>query len=445
MNIDENLTPKQIVENLDMYIVGQKEAKKAVAISLRNRFRRSKVEPPMKNEIVPKNILMKGPTGVGKTEIARKLARVTNCPFIKVESTKFTEVGYVGKDVDSIIRDIIEKSISMIKIKLQKECEEKTREIVEKRIIKKLPESVTDTFKDDCNNLNKEELLIKLKNGDFDSVEIEIEVESHSPSPMASFDIPGVQNAQMGIVNVSDVIGKFLGKQPKKKKVVSIKKAFQILSEEESSKLIDEDQIIRDAVSLVEENGIVFLDEIDKTIKGDARGEVSREGVQRDLLPLIEGTTVMTKYGPIKTNHILFIAAGSFHSAKPSDLLPELQGRLPIKVELLSLTKEDMIRILKDTKYSLVNQYCALLKIDGINLKFLDEAISLIAEISIKMNDEVENIGARRLHSVMEKLLESASFNANNDFNKDITIDCKYVLEELKTLVTKFDLSKFIL
>ncbi|NRA73652.1 MAG: ATP-dependent protease ATPase subunit HslU [Rickettsiales bacterium] len=435
------LTPKQIVAELDRFIIGQNLAKKAVAIALRNRYRRKAVEEDsLRDEIVPKNMLMIGPTGVGKTEIARRLAKLAEAPFIKIEATKFTEVGYVGRDVDSIVRDLMDIAVNMLKTKSRRANHAKAKANVEERIIEVLvgQTSTTET---------KEKFKKMLQEGELDKKEIEIKVrETKKLSPM--IDIPGSQGGQMGIVNLGEMLGKALGSGDRtKKKKLTVKEAREILFEEEIEKLIDEEVIIFDAKELVEKDGIVFLDEIDKIASNvnTKGGDVSREGVQRDLLPLIEGTTVSTKYGSINTEHILFIASGAFHIAKPSDLLPELQGRLPIRVELSDLEKNDMVRILKEPEASLIKQYTALISTEGVNLKFTDDAIEQIAEIAITINKEVENIGARRLHTLIEKLLEEISFTASDCDLKELKIDKNYVTKHLSKLTTQIDLSKFIL
>jgi ATP-dependent HslUV protease ATP-binding subunit HslU len=434
-----NLTPKQIVEELNRYIVGQNEAKKSVAIALRNRFRRKAVESPLREEIMPKNILMIGPTGVGKTEVARRLAKLAGAPFIKVEATKFTEVGYVGRDVDSIIRDLIEVAIKQGKTEMKKEIFEKAQKHAKKKILKIL---VGENALDET----KEKFTQMLDNGELNDKEIEIEILDNSNSYSSNFDFPG---GQVGMINIGEMIGKAMGSQKTKKAHLSIEEALKVLIEEESNKMIDEDKIIKKSLKSVENDGIVFIDEIDKicargNIKG---GDVSREGVQRDLLPLVEGTAISTKYGIIKTDHILFIASGAFHIAKPADLLPELQGRFPIRVQLKPLSEDDLYRILTEPESSLIKQYCALIAVENINLKFSDDGIKEIAKIAFRVNGEVENIGARRLHTLMEKILEDISFNASEMKAKsEITIDAKYVTDHLGDLISsKNDLMKFVL
>lgn len=436
-----NLTPKQIVKELNRYIVGQEDAKKAVAISLRNRWRRKKVEESLREEIVPKNILMIGPTGVGKTEIARRIAKLSGSPFIKVEATKFTEVGYVGRDVDSIIRDLVDIAMITTREKFRKEVVKKATEKAEERILQAL---VGDTASDDT----KEKFRKKLKAKEIDDKEIELEIQDNSPpGGMSSFDIPGMPGGQMGVLNIGEMLSKAMGGARTKPKSLTVKEAYKILITEESDKLIDEEKIVQQALELTENYGIVFIDEMDKICaRSDVRGgEVSREGVQRDLLPLIEGTSISTKYGIVKTDHILFITSGAFHMASPSDLLPELQGRLPIRVVLKPLSQKDMVRILKEPEGSLIKQYEALMLTEGVKLEFTDDGINQIAEIASDVNKNVENIGARRLHTMLEKLLEEISFEADDLSGKKIKIDKAYVALHLKDLIKNSDLSKFIL
>jgi len=435
------LTPKQIVAELDKYIVGQDDAKKAVAIALRNRYRRKLVASPMREEIVPKNILSIGPTGVGKTEIARRLAKLVGAPFIKVEATKFTEVGYVGRDVESIIRDLIEVAVKMTRAEMKnriiKEAEKKAQDRVLLALIG--GEASGDT---------KEKFLKMLLSGELNEREIEIEISENSPNSFTStLDFPG---AMVGMINIGDMIGKAMGGDKIKKVKMTVAKALKSTIEEESSNLLDEEQVVQTAIKIVEEDGIVFIDEIDKICAKNSSnrgGDVSREGVQRDLLPLVEGTTVNSKYGMIKTDHILFIASGAFHICKPSDLLPELQGRFPIRVQLKPLTEIDLVRILKEPESSLIKQYKALMAIDNIKLDFSEEGINEIAKIAYKVNGEVENIGARRLYTLLEKILEEISFVADGSKkSRKIIIDKKYVDDHLGDLVSgKTDLSKFIL
>ena len=432
-----SLTPREIVSELDRYVVGQNKAKKAVAIALRNRWRRQALKGEMKNEILPKNILMIGPTGVGKTEISRRLSKLAEAPFVKVEATRFTEVGYVGRDVEQIIRDLLEIAIAMEKVKKRKEVFTKAQKLAEEKVLDALVGKKASLA-------TRESFRKRLQDGNLDNNEIEISM-SDSPS-IPSFDIPGMPGANIGMINISEMIGKSVGNKEKKKKM-TVKESHEILINDESDKLIEEDKIIKSAKNSTENNGIVFLDEIDK-ISGRtdrAGGDVSREGVQRDLLPLIEGTTVSTKYGPIKTDHILFIASGAFQLAKPSDLLPELQGRLPIRVELEALTSEDFKKILKEPDYSLIKQYVALLKTENVDLEFSDDGIDAIANMASEVNATVENIGARRLHTIIERILDDISFTATDRSGEKITINSEYVKKNLDELVKDTDLSKFIL
>lgn len=436
-----NLTPKQIVDELNRYIVGQNEAKKAVAIALRNRYRRKLVESPLREEIVPKNILMIGPTGVGKTEVARRLAKLANAPFIKVEATKFTEVGYVGRDVDSIVRDLVEVAIKHIKSEMKKEVREKAEKHAKKRILKAL---VGENALDET----KEKFSKMLENNEMNDHEVEIEVAENGNSFSNSFEIPG---GHVGMINIGEMIGKAMGGERTKKARMTVEDALKTLIDEESNKMIDEDKIIKTAMKVVENEGIVFIDEIDKICaRGSNKGsgaDVSREGVQRDLLPLVEGTAISTKYGIVKTDHILFIASGAFHATKPSDLLPELQGRFPIRVQLKPLTEEDLMRILTEPESSLVKQYVALIAVENVKLNFTEDGTREIAKVAYKVNGEVENIGARRLHTMLEKILEDVSFGATEmQPDSTVVIDQKYVDEHLGDLVSgKTDLSKFIL
>ncbi|MDI3546605.1 MAG: ATP-dependent HslUV protease ATP-binding subunit HslU [Halanaerobiales bacterium] len=461
--MSKELTPREIVESLDKYIVGQDDAKRAVAIALRNRYRRKKVGAELREEIIPKNILMIGPTGVGKTEIARRLARITNSPFIKVEVTKFTEVGYVGRDVESIVRDLVETAIRMIKKEKVKEVEPKAKAMAEDRIIdiilpvpKKRRRNPFDFLLNDEEveqDLNdetytrlkerRERLKARLRRGELDDQLIEIKIETQGPQMLEVFSGAGVE--EMGI-NFQDIFGNLFPTQKKKRKV-TIKEAKEILKQEEAQKLIDMDEVSSEAIEKVEVDGIVFLDEIDK-IAGRESGmgpEVSREGVQRDILPIVEGSTVMTKYGPVKTDHILFIAAGAFHVSKPSDLIPELQGRFPIRVELKSLSKENFKEILLKPRNALTKQYTALLETEGVRIKFTEEAIEEIAEFAFRVNEQTENIGARRLHTIMERLLEDLSFNAPEMEEEEFVIDLDYVRKQLADVVQNKDLSKYIL
>ena len=433
------LSPREIVSELDRYVIGQMEAKKAVAVALRNRWRRQALSDEMRDEVLPKNILMIGPTGVGKTEISRRLSKLAEAPFIKVEATKFTEVGYVGRDVEQIIRDLIEIAIAMERERKRKEVKAKAELKAEEKVLDSLVGNKASVA-------TRESFRKRLRNGDLDNNEIEIEVQNTSGG-MQSFEIPGMPGGNVGMVNLGDILGKSMGNKKGKKKKMTVKESHDILIAQESDKMIEEDKIIKEAKKATEENGIVFLDEIDKVSARSDRvgGDVSREGVQRDLLPLIEGTTVSTKHGPIKTDHILFIASGAFQLAKPSDLLPELQGRLPIRVELSALKEEDFIRILKEPDNSLIKQYKELLKTENVNLEFTDDGIDTLAKISAEVNSSVENIGARRLHTIIEKVLDDISFNATDRSGETITIDEKYVQDNLGNLVKDTDLSKFIL
>ena len=435
-----SLTPKKIVQELDKHIIGQDDAKKSVAIALRNRFRRKMVDPSLREEIVPKNILMVGPTGVGKTEIARRLAKLANAPFIKVEATKFTEVGYVGRDVDSIIRDLVDVAIKSTKDEMKKEVESGAKEAAKKTILDILVgnESLAET---------REKFSKMFEKGELNDREIEVEVLDTPSAASTNFDIPG---GQVGMINLSDVLGKAMNSEKTKKSKMKIADAFKVLSEEESNKMIDEDAAVQKAINSVENDGIVFIDEFDKICgKGTSKGsaEVSRDGVQRDLLPLVEGTAISTKYGVIKTDHILFIASGAFHVAKPSDLLPELQGRFPIRVQLKPLTEGDLVRILTEPEACLIKQYVALIGVEKVKLNFVEESIKEIAKIAFRVNGEIENIGARRLHTMLEKILEEVSFDASEmKDGKEIKIDAKYINDHLgDTLGSKIDLSKFIL
>ena len=433
------LSPREIVSELDRYVIGQKEAKKAVAVALRNRWRRQALTDEMRDEVLPKNILMIGPTGVGKTEISRRLSRLAEAPFIKVEATRFTEVGYVGRDVEQIVRDLIEIAIAM-------ERERKRREVKAKAELKAEEKVLDALVGNKASVATRESFRKRLRNGDLDNNEIEIEVQDNS-SGLQSFEIPGMPGGNVGMVNLGDILGKSMGGKKGKKKKMSVKESHAILVAQESDKMIEEDKIIKEAKKATEENGIVFLDEIDKVSARSDRvgGDVSREGVQRDLLPLIEGTTVSTKHGPIKTDHILFIASGAFQLAKPSDLLPELQGRLPIRVELNALNEDDFKRILKEPDNSLIKQYKALLKTEDVNLEFSEDGIDMLAKISAEVNSSVENIGARRLHTIIEKVLDDISFNATDKAGETITVDKKFVQDNLGNLVKDTDLSKFIL
>ncbi len=435
--IANSLSPREIVSELDRFVVGQNKAKRAVAIALRNRWRRQALEDDMKDEVLPKNILMIGPTGVGKTEISRRLSKLAEAPFVKVEATRFTEVGYVGRDVEQIVRDLLEIAIAMEKVKKRKEVHAQAQKLAEDRVLDALVGNKASVA-------TRESFRKRLRDGDLDDNEIEIAVNESNQMP--SFEIPGMPGANVGMINISDMLGKSMGQKPKKKKM-SVKESHEILVNEESDKLIEQDKIIKSAKNSTENNGIVFLDEIDKISARTDRvgGDVSREGVQRDLLPLIEGTTVSTKYGTIKTDHILFIASGAFQLAKPSDLLPELQGRLPIRVELDALNSEDFIRILKEPDNSLIKQYKALLKTENVDLEFTEDGINTIANIASEVNSSVENIGARRLHTIIERVLDEISFTATDRAGEKITVDGKYIKDNIGELVKDTDLSKFIL
>ncbi len=437
-NIQNSLSPREIVSELDRFVVGQNNAKRAVAIALRNRWRRQALEGDMKDEVLPKNILMMGPTGVGKTEISRRLSKLAEAPFVKVEATRFTEVGYVGRDVEQIIRDLLEIAIAMEKVKKRKEVHAKAQKLAEDRVLDAIVGSKASVA-------TRESFRKRLRDGDLDDNEIEIAV-TESGGGMPSFEIPGMPGANVGMINISDMLGKSMGQKAKKKKM-SVKESHEILLNEEADKLIEQDKIIKSAKNTTENNGIVFLDEIDKISARTDRvgGDVSREGVQRDLLPLIEGTTVSTKYGPIKTDHILFIASGAFQLAKPSDLLPELQGRLPIRVELDALNSEDFKRVLKEPDNSLIKQYKALLKTENVDLEFTEDGIDTIATIASEVNTTVENIGARRLHTIIERVLDEISFTATDRAGEKISIDSEYIKKNIGELVKDADLSKFIL
>jgi len=435
-SVVSSLSPREIVSELDRYIIGQNSAKRAVAIALRNRWRRQALTGDMKDEVLPKNILMIGPTGVGKTEISRRLSKLTEAPFIKVEATRFTEVGYVGRDVEQIIRDLLEIAIAIEKERMRKEVSAKASQAAEERVLNALVGNKASVA-------TRESFRKRLRNGDLDDNEIEIEVSEASSAP--SFEIPGMPGANVGMINISEMLGKNVKKGKKKK--MFVKESHEILVAEESDKMIEEDAIIKSAKVSTENNGIVFLDEIDKVSARSDRigGDVSREGVQRDLLPLIEGTTVNTKHGPIKTNHILFIASGAFQLAKPSDLLPELQGRLPIRVELNALTSEDFRRILEEPDNSLIKQYKALLATEKVTLDFSKDGIETIAKLATEINSTIENIGARRLYTIIEKVLDDISFTATDRGGEKIIIDKNYITKNIGELAKDTDLSKFIL
>ena len=431
-------SPREIVSELDRFIVGQSAAKRAVAIALRNRWRRQQLDEAVREEVQPKNILMIGPTGVGKTEIARRLAKLADAPFIKVEATKFTEVGYVGRDVEQIIRDLVESAISQTREKMRKEVQAAAELAAENRVIEEIAGK-------DAREETRKSFRQRLRTGELDAKNIEVDVTDNS-SGLPTFDIPGMPGSQMGMINLNDMLGKAMGGRTKRRKM-TVAESYLVLLEEEADKLLDEDKIVKTAIEAVEQNGIVFLDEIDKICARSERQniDVSREGVQRDLLPLIEGTTVATKHGSVKTDFILFIASGAFHLAKPSDLLPELQGRLPNRVELQALSRNDFKRILTEPEHSLIKQYKALLETEGITLNFLDEAIETLADLTVDVNRSVENIGARRLHTMMEKLLDDISFSASDLGDEVVTIDKNYVEKYVGDFAKDNDLSKFIL
>ena len=431
-------SPREIVSELDRFIIGQETAKRAVAIALRNRWRRQQLDDSIRDEVQPKNILMIGPTGVGKTEIARRLAKLADAPFIKVEATKFTEVGYVGRDVEQIIRDLVESAITNVKEKMRLEVRASAELAAENRVISALAG-------DEAREETRQKFRKMLREGQLDDKEIEIEVND-SGSGLPTIDIPGMPGSQMGMINLNDMLGKAMGGRTKKRRM-SVEQSYLVLIDEEADKLLDEDRIVRQAIEAVEQNGIVFLDEVDKIcVRSDrSGGDVSREGVQRDLLPLIEGTTVATKHGSVKTDFILFIASGAFHLSKPSDLLPELQGRLPNRVELSALTRDDFKRILTEPEHSLIKQYTALLATEGVTLRFDQDAINDLADLTVNVNTTVENIGARRLHTIMEKLLDDISFTASDNDGHELIINREYVEKHVGELAKDSDLSKFIL
>ncbi|MFD2051744.1 ATP-dependent protease ATPase subunit HslU [Mesorhizobium calcicola] len=433
-------SPREIVSELDRFIIGQKDAKRAVAIALRNRWRRQQLEGQMREEVMPKNILMIGPTGVGKTEISRRLARLAGAPFVKVEATKFTEVGYVGRDVEQIIRDLVEIAIGLVREKMREDVKARAHLNAEERVLEALVGKTASPA-------TRDSFRKKLRDGELDDKEIEIEVADTGNGGMPGFEIPGMPGANIGVLNINDMLSKAMGGKKTKSRKTTVKESYALLVNDESDKLLDQDEVVRQALDATENDGIVFLDEIDKIAsrEGGMGAGVSREGVQRDLLPLIEGTTVATKYGPVKTDHILFIASGAFHVSKPSDLLPELQGRLPIRVELRALEKDDFIRILTETEASLIKQYIALMKTEGVDLAFTADAIDSLAGIAVDLNDSVENIGARRLQTVMERVLDEVSYDAPDRNGTTVTIDAAYVEKHVGDLSRNTDLSRFIL
>ncbi|TCD15998.1 ATP-dependent protease ATPase subunit HslU [Oricola cellulosilytica] len=435
-----DFSPRETVSELDRYIIGQKDAKRAVAIALRNRWRRQRLEGAMRDEVMPKNILMIGPTGVGKTEISRRLAKLAGAPFVKVEATKFTEVGYVGRDVEQIIRDLVEAGIALVRERKREEVKAKAHVNAEQRVLEALIGSTASPA-------TRDSFRKKLRDGLLDDKEIEIEVADTGSGGMPGFEIPGMPGANIGMINLNDMLGKALGGGKSKKVKTTVKESYDILLNDESDKLLDQEQVVQEAMRSAENDGIVFLDEIDKIAASEGRfgAGVSREGVQRDLLPLVEGTTVATKYGPVKTDHILFIASGAFHVSKPSDLLPELQGRLPIRVELRALEREDFKRILTETEASLIKQYIALMQTEDVTVTFTDDAIDALADIAVDLNSTVENIGARRLQTVMERVLDEISFTAPDQGGEEFIIDGDYVRKQIGDLARNADLSRYVL
>ncbi len=435
-----NFSPREIVSELDRFIIGQKDAKRAVAIALRNRWRRQQLDGQMREEVMPKNILMIGPTGVGKTEISRRLAKLAGAPFVKVEATKFTEVGYVGRDVEQIVRDLVEIAIGLTREKMREDVKARAHLNAEERVLEALVGKTASPA-------TRDSFRRKLRDGELDDKEIEVEVADTGTGGMPGFEIPGMPGANIGVMNINDMLTKAMGGKRTKMRKTTVKASYDLLIEDESDKLLDQEEVVRRALEATQEDGIVFLDEIDKIAnrEGGMGAGVSREGVQRDLLPLVEGTTVATKYGPVKTDHILFIASGAFHVAKPSDLLPELQGRLPIRVELRALEKDDFVRILTETEASLIKQYIALMKTEGVELAFTDDAIDSLAGIAVDLNASVENIGARRLQTVMERVLDDISFDAPDRNGTAVTIDAAYVQKHVGDLSRNTDLSRFIL